>query len=153
MKQRYWSLMNKAKRYLLEIRTLKRTADVLEEQVEMLRIQASQIRGIRYDKTRVQSSASRGIDDIVIELRECEKKYEESIARYHAAVQTRTDQIMQLEKPEHVQVLLLRYVQGKHLDAIAEELHYSYQWVREMHGKALEEFRKRFLKQPTKTNI
>ena len=137
--------MNKAKKYLLEIKTLKRTADVLEEQIEMLRIQASQVRGISYDKLRVDGTPNRGMDDIVIELRECEKKYQESIAKYHTAVQVRTEQIMQLEKPEHVQVLLLRYVQDKRLDVIADEMGYSFDWIRHMHGAALEEFALRFL--------
>ena len=52
------------------------------------------------------------------------------------------NQIHALNTPRHITILYERYVQHKKLDKIAEEMGYSDQYIRELHGKALKEFEK-----------
>lgn len=50
------------------------------------------------------------------------------------------NQIHELNTPLHITVLYEKYVQHKDLNQIAEESNYSYQYMRELHCKALKEF-------------
>ena len=43
-----------------------------------------------------------------------------------------------LENPDYRTVLQLRYIQGLTWEKVAEEMHYSYQWVCILHGRALQ---------------
>lgn len=52
------------------------------------------------------------------------------------------NQIHNLNNPRYITVLYEKYVQQKKLETIAEQLSYSYQYVRGLHGKALKEFEK-----------
>lgn len=139
--------MNKAKKYLSEINKLKRASEVLEERIEVLSLKVSSLRGIAYDKDRVEGGKVSGIDDTIIALTEAQKEYQEIVTRYHEAVRIRTEQITAMDNPAYSQILLLRYVEERPMPLyeIAEELHYTHQYVKEMHGKALEEFRRRYL--------
>ena len=54
------------------------------------------------------------------------------------------DQIA-MEMP-YSRILYARYVQGRGLQEIAKELCYSYEWMRHLHGVALKEFAKKYLR-------
>lgn len=43
-----------------------------------------------------------------------------------------------LENPDHRMLLRLRYIQELTWERVAEEMHYSYQWVCILHGRALQ---------------
>lgn len=57
-----------------------------------------------------------------------------------------TRRINGLQDERHVQILYLRYIKLKRLRDIAEEMDYSYQYVRSMHSEALRRFEERYNK-------
>lgn len=46
--------------------------------------------------------------------------------------------LKRLENPDYRTVLQLRYIRGMTWEKVAEEMHYSYQWVCILHGRALQ---------------
>lgn len=55
-------------------------------------------------------------------------------------------QINSMENTNFLNLLYKRYVEGKRLNVVAEEMNYSYRHASRMHGWALVEFGKKFLK-------
>lgn len=49
-------------------------------------------------------------------------------------------QIHGLKDVKHIKLLYKRYVEFKRLEMIADELNYTYQYTKELHGGALQEF-------------
>ncbi len=125
------------------IHKLKHTMAVLEEQIELLRIQATGMKGTAYDKERVQGG-NISADDRMLSLIEAEEKYQRTVMEYHEAVLVRTQQIAEMEDPEHAQLLLLRYVVGSKkmsLEDIAEQMHKSLDRVKPCTWKHLQSLR------------
>lgn len=58
-------------------------------------------------------------------------------------------QIQRLENELYMELLYKKYVEYKRLELIAVEMHYSFIHVRRMHGWALKNFGKKFLKDDT----
>ena len=56
------------------------------------------------------------------------------------------DLILGMDNPIHVQVLYGRYVKGRSLSAIANELAYSYDRIKHVHGEALQAFDEKYLR-------
>lgn len=129
------------------IHKLKHTMAVLEEQIELLRIQATGMKGTAYDKERVQGG-NISTDDRMLSLIEAEEKYQRTVMEYHEAVLVRTQQIAEMEDPEHAQLLLLRYVVGSKkmsLEDIAEQMHKSLDRIKHLHLEALAEFERMYM--------
>ncbi len=55
------------------------------------------------------------------------------------------DQIRALDNPIYIKILYKRYEKEKKLIDIANELGYEYDYMRRLHGKALQAFQKEFL--------
>lgn len=55
------------------------------------------------------------------------------------------NQIQQLDKLQHVQILYKKYVEYKPLKRIARELSYSESHLKKLHRQALQEFTEKFL--------
>ena len=79
------------------IHKLKHTMAVLEEQIELLRIQATGMKSTAYDKERVQGG-NISTDDRMLSLIEAEEKYQRTVMEYHEAVLVRTQQIAEMEE-------------------------------------------------------
>lgn len=62
------------------------------------------------------------------------------------------NQIQALNDTKYVQVLYKRYVEYKRLEQIACEMSYTYQYIKELQKRGLQEFEKNLLK-PTKTYL
>ena len=138
-----------AKEYLSEIITLKKAVDALEDKVELLRVQAANIKAIKYDKDRVQVSEGYTLEDSVIALIDAEKEYTDVIAKYHKAVKIRIKQIAGMDNQNYSQVLMLRYVvdndgRRQSLEDIAEQMYMSLDRIKHLHGEALEEFERKY---------
>ena len=141
----------KPKTYLSEIHRLRRMAQRLERKIETLRHRAEGLKGITYDKDRVQTSPANAIEEAVTELVDVEAKFAEVSHRYSEAVRIRTDQILDMEDARYAELLFLRYVddgktgKGNTLDDVAELMHYSPSWVKKAHGRALQIFGNKYL--------
>ena len=132
-----------AKHYLLQLRKLEAAIAARKAEVERLTSERTYLQGLSYDKDRVQSSASHNaqferIADIIADT---ERSVVELAEKRHKIIA----QIEALEKPEHVEVLQLRYIEQERFESIACTMGKSYTRVIHIHGEALEEFRKKYL--------
>lgn len=145
-----------AKEYLSEIQKLRRQIGHIENKLTELRAKAEGVKAITYDDDRVKTSTENRAEDALVKLIDLEERYEDTIREYHDAIQIREEQIRTMKKPEHVELLMLRYVEddgsGRQLtfDQIADRMGYSRDHVNKMHGGALNEFERTFLKDDIK---
>lgn len=163
-----------AKEYLIQIRKWQRQIESiqaqsdsylqkLENELEVLYTQASGLKAIVYDKDRVQVSPENSLEQIVIRIEEVSERYSNAIAEQHTVtagkiqslqqnINAIADQIAGMDKPEHAEILRLRYVEtDKHgrtltLEQIACTIHRSYPYVKHLHGWALQAFQNKYLK-------
>ncbi len=140
-----------AKEYLSEICKYNRIAISLAEQVDIIRNEIGGLKGIAYDKDRVQTSPSNRMEELIPKLIKAEEQYTESLIKYRMEYLKRVRQIVELGKPEYVEVLQLRYIEqddkGHTLNwhEIADRMNWSYSKVTHLHGYALQAFAKKYL--------
>lgn len=130
-----------AKEYLSQAATLKRRIKQIEDRIEELRTEASSPKAIRYDKDMIQSSPSGdALANYMIRLDHEERKLirlKEQYLDIHEEIRNR---ILLVRPDLYADVLYMRYLEGKSLVDISEELLYSYIYVCKLHGRALLEF-------------
>lgn len=135
-----------AKEYLRTLRWTELSIETRKDELRRLDAEYTYLSGISYDRDRVQTSPSgdafpqsdRRID-LVIKIRE----------DILAMQRLRTDiigKITGLDNPLYSQVLLERYVNYLSFDDIAVKMGYSYVYVTHIHGEALQEFTRKYLK-------
>lgn len=140
-------MKNPAKEYLESLGSLKRTIESIEERIRELDSRNTSVPGVRYDKLGVQVSPENRLEANVIAKVDLETS--ERLAKLKRRFELQYEiiilQLQAMDKPLHRDILLLRYVRGKEFDRIAYELHYSRDTIVNEHGKALQEFRIKFL--------
>ena len=146
-----------AKEYLLQIRTLRRRCESLENQLKELRTQAEGVKAITYDTDRVQTTPQNQMEILMLKIVAIEKKYIATLAKCHAAIQIREKQIAGLDNQLFAEVLTLRYIDNRTFDDIAAVIQQKYpnkvyrnDYIRHVHGWALRAFEKQYHKQLNK---
>lgn len=133
-----------AKEYLSQIKIKNREIKQQEEYIERL-ICSLGIAGIRYDKDRVQSSpGSDTFANVFAQIDEEQQRLKDMKTKF---VNTRVkiiNQIHQLAEEKHQNVLYLVYVDDKTLKKASQEMSFSYEYVKELHGAALQAFDQKF---------
>jgi DNA-directed RNA polymerase specialized sigma24 family protein len=129
-----------AKEYLQEIAKYKRMIETKVRQRKKLRESLSFIEGVSYDRGKVQSSPHDKLSESVIRVVDMDRDIENTIREYNEELLRRVDRINMLDRPEYIQILTLRYVDGLSFEAIAVEMNYSYYHTCHLHGDALREF-------------
>lgn len=133
-----------AKEYINQAAELKRRIRQEEDRIKFIRSEMESPRPIRYDKDMIQKSASGdAMERYMIKLEKEEKRLlklkEKHIDTFHRIRQ----RIMRVQPSLYADVLYMRYLEGKTIGAIANELHYSYEWTCKIHGRALQDFSRR----------
>ena len=109
------------------------------------------VSGIDYSGDKVQSSPkgdapfTKSVERII----DLEKEIDDMIDQYVNLKDQIINEIQSLSNVTYIEILYKRYIKYKRLEVIAVELGYSYQYVRVMHGYALQEFEKAVLKVST----
>lgn len=133
----------KAKEYLEQVILLNEKIHQKQLQYNELLQTAVSIGAIRYDKEKVQASTSSDkIDNTVSRYMDLQNEINQDINRFIALRNKIIDEIQKLSNVKFVKILFMRYIQNKKLEEIAVELNYSYQYVRKLHGYALNSFTK-----------
>ena len=104
----------KAKTYLSEIHLQRNRCRILEEQAEQLRSQIEGVKGITYDKDKVQTSVTNAVEDQLAKLIDIERKFTKELVKFNAMFLHREQQIAKMGKPEYVRILQLRYLETDH---------------------------------------
>ena len=133
----------KAKEYLQQLKLLDVKIDQKLKQVGGLRQMAQATGALDYSKDRVQTSLSGdSLSNAVIRYLSLEEEVDRQIDQFVDMKNQIINQIQELKDVNYVQVLFKRYVEYKALEVIAVEMGYTYQYVRILHGHALQDFEK-----------
>lgn len=130
-----------AKRYLGQLQRLNDSITQKQEERESLLLMASSFGGKGYDDVRVQSSgqpdkmAAKVISAVDLE-KEISREIDEFLNKKHTII----NQIQAMETDSHAELLYKRYVQYKSLEVISVEMSYTFDWIRHLHGMALQAF-------------
>lgn len=99
------------------------------------------------DDVRVQTSGRTDVTDTIDKIIDLERIINQEIDELVDLKKKLTLEINGLENNTYSLLLMKRYILDKKLYEIAKEMCYSYGAIRNMHGLALEEFGKKYLKE------
>ncbi len=130
-----------AKKYLSEVQRLQTIIEQKQERIKEIRESASTVRAVRYDLEKVQGGGHRDkIGDSVAKIVDLETEVENDIVNLLYRKHEITNQIHKLANLNHMKILYKRYIEGKDLQTIADEINYTYQYVLELQKQALKAF-------------
>lgn len=132
-----------AKEYLSQVNRARLKADLIRRQYKafMSGVASASVDSVRVDggklaRDKAEDHVMRGVE-LHDRLNSAEREYfslqDELFAKIDA-----------LDNMLYVQILTLHYINGKKLADVAEEIGYSYQYIREAHGKALKAFEEKY---------
>lgn len=130
---------------------MERTARSLNNKLIALETEAQGVKGITYDRDRVQTSPTNRMEDLVPRLAAVRAQYQAILADYHEAIVTRTRQIMEIGRDDYAEILRIRYIETHgdgtryKLDEIADMMSISFDRARHLHGEALQAFGRKYL--------
>ncbi len=132
----------KAKEYLQQLQRLDVMIDQRLQEKADLQAGLFSTGGVDYTKERVQTASpgNAGYEKKVIRMIDLEREIDDLIDEYVDLKHQIIGEIQGMKKPDHIRLLYLKYVKNRKLEQIADEMSYSYQYVREMHRAALKEF-------------
>ena len=136
----------KAKDYLKRLKRLDTIIKQKQQEITDLRLTASNTVSFDYSKERVQTSPSGDAPFVrpVLKIIELEQQINAEIDRFVAEKHRIINEIQGLQDSRYVEILFRRYVEFKSFETISIELNYTYQYVRELHGYALQDFQKTY---------
>ena len=148
-----------AKQYLKELKRL--DTSIQSKMQEKKDLYSGTVGAIRMDKEQVQASGSNDmIPNLIERVAALEQEINHEITVFVDRKHEIITQIHTLTNETHVSLLLKRYVEYKQLEEIAAEMGYTYDYIRELHGKALLKFGQMFAKEisayykdPTQSHI
>jgi len=113
------------------------------EQIEILHAQATKITVVLSNTPKVESSAEQDkLAATVAKIVDLKKALREELDEYISLKAEAIRLINSMPDCRHRLVLMHRYINGQTWEQIAVEMHYTYQWVHVLHGRALREFEK-----------
>ena len=130
------------KQQLKKIKWLDKVVKSKTDQLENLRSTVFNVSGNSGDE-KVQTSKRRDkIGDIMPKIMDLEKELNNHIKEFIDLKSKITKKIDELPDIEYRLVLMLRYLDFKTWEEIAEMMNYSRQWVTKIHGRALNSLQK-----------
>lgn len=128
-----------AKDYLRQLKRLDTIITQKLQELNDLRATLDCLGGTDYSKERVQTSPTGDASFIsrIHSIIEMETEIDAEIDRYIDTKHKIINQIQGLKDTRHIEILFKRYVEFKSIEAIADEMHYTDQYVKEMLGHAL----------------
>lgn len=132
--------VNPTKEYLLQIQRIEADIRQRKAEAERLRLDAMYPQGTDYSAERVMhscdSDSMKKVDKYIDMCREIDREVEQLARIRHRII----GEIQRVENGLYSELLYKRYVEGESLERIAREMNYSYIYIRESHGRALQAF-------------
>lgn len=135
----------RAKDYLSQIHIADVRIGERITELNQMRERLSILQGIDYAKDHVQASPESGnrqVEEIVDCEADIKRMISEEIKMKHRII----SEIQMLENPIYVDLLFRRYIEFRSFERIACDMGYVYNYVCNLHGKALEAFEDKVLK-------
>ena len=149
-----------AKEYLNEIQSYREILEEIEKNIEELFTKAQGVKAMIYDQDRVQVSAKNLFEETMVELDEEASRWAELQIEYQKALRLRIQQIKGMEKPLHSELLRLVYIDGLSLRMATAKIQiahpdrvYGENYIRQVHGWALDAFDKKYKISPKYNQI
>lgn len=135
-----------AKSYLNRARALKLSIKALERKRQEFEALKTAISSPMRDGDPVQTSKSgeAPFARVVENIAETEELLALRIGEYVDTLEQMAGEIRQLENPVHVEILTRRYLDFQRYERIAVDMHYSFDYVKNLHGKALRAFEEKY---------
>lgn len=134
--------VKEAKDYLLQIRLLDTQIDCMLSNVDGLRDSLLRITPVLKQDVVTGGSSHDRMSTTIAKIVDLEKEIN---AKVDTLIDRKAQVIRLLEKvrnPDYLKVLQLKYIEYESLEEIAVEMHYSYRWIKKLHGRALQIFAK-----------
>lgn len=129
-----------ARQYLEQLQLMNDIINQDLEELENMKLAATSTGAIDYSKDMVQSSPQNALEKRICNYTDFEKVIDEKIDRYVDIKEQIKDEIRGLHKRTYVNLLYKVYVQFKSLKVTADEMKMNYNYVIELHKKALAAF-------------
>lgn len=131
-----------AKEYLRSIKYLDAAINAKQRELDRLRHDAENVRGITYDKDKVQSSAPSDSTKIIDKIIDLSKEINSEIDRLIDLKAEARTKINRVYNEKFISLLTDIYINGVTLEQEAERMDSSYSTICRWHGQALQIFRK-----------
>ena len=130
------------KEYMEQIRNVRREIRLLEEQILRDTVYASNVKAIRYDVDRVQTSPDGDrMADIISGIVGAEEKMYNKVKYLMQKEEEAREYLIQL-KEEHERVLVLHYLEGLKWEDVAVKVGYDDKYIYDVKKTALDELTK-----------
>ena len=129
-----------AKQYLRRTIYLRIQIRNLDERIQELRHRMTSVGAIRYDKISVQSSPDDPMSTNIAKLIDSEQKLLQLEADLSELQVEILEKLKRMDSDLYRTILTMRYLHGKQLRKIAEEINYSEGYVLKLHRQALQAF-------------
>ena len=135
-----------AKEYLKQLQWLDIVINQKIKELDDLYLKSRSTGSIDYSKERVQTSASKDalFVKLIEHIMELEAEINQEIDTFVDEKHEIINQIQSLKNSKHIEILYKHYVEFKRLEIISVEMNYTYQYIKELHGHALQEFEKTY---------
>lgn len=131
------------RKYLSQVRAMEVRIRHKEIQLNELKEIATSGGAIRYDKDKVISTVRTDkLEAQVVKYVDLENEIRADIQRYLETKNRIIAEIHSMTDSRYMDVLFKRYVEGKDIFQIADEVGYSYDWTRHLFLEAIDEFEK-----------
>ena len=127
------------KEYMNEIRKIRREIRLLYEQIIRDELLASNVKAIRYDVDKVQTSPDGDrMAELISDICKNESKMIVKVQELHKREESAM-QVLLLLKEEHERILVLHYLEGKRWEDVAAALFYDETYIYKLRDRALDE--------------
>ena len=131
-----------AKKYLQQIKRCDTKIDSGVEELTRLKALATRVTAALSGEVVSRTRQNDTMADAVARIIKLQQEIDKEVDRYIELKREVAERLSRLENPVYYQVLHSRYILYKTWEQIACDMDYSYQWVCELHGRALQEFGK-----------
>ena len=132
------------KQYLQQISRLDRMIQNKLAEISQLRELAMSVSAVKNEE-RVQNTPNFDkIGTAYCKIEEMEEKLDKLIDEYVDKKNLIISQIDGIENETYYEILFARYIEKKTFEEIADEMTYSFRNVTRLHGRALQEFEKKY---------
>ena len=132
------------KTYLQQISRLDRMINNKLSEISQLRELAMSVSAVKNEE-RVQNTPNFDkIGTAYCKIEEMEEKVDKLIDEYVDKKHLIISQIDGIENETYYEILFARYIEKKTFEKIADEMTYSFRNVTRLHGRALQEFEKKY---------
>ena len=134
-----------AKQYLRQLSRLNKQIRAIEEELEERRTRLTSITApVTGDKVQTSVHGDR-FADMIAALADLDRTWEALKFEYELQRDKMVHEILDMDNELYREILRRHYIQEQKLIQVAAEMHYSYDWIRRLHGKALVAFAKKYL--------